>query len=105
MIQEVIGLSRLSNVIDRTENIRRVGEVCKLFADGGIVALASFIRLGRRIFRINDRLTHFFLALTKLIAIWFGIFMLNKVSSKLCVAAKESFPICFAYSHDRAEVY
>eukprot|EP00053_Salpingoeca_punica_P015544 m.143631 g.143631 ORF g.143631 m.143631 type:complete len:602 (-) comp16743_c0_seq3:1168-2973(-) len=28
---------------DRAENIRRVGEVCKLFADGGILALASFI--------------------------------------------------------------
>ncbi|EDQ90282.1 uncharacterized protein MONBRDRAFT_20656 [Monosiga brevicollis MX1] len=28
---------------DRMENIRRVGEVAKLFADGGIVALASFI--------------------------------------------------------------
>jgi hypothetical protein len=28
---------------DRTENIRRVGEVSKLFADGGIVALSSFI--------------------------------------------------------------
>ena len=28
---------------DRAENIRRVGEVAKLFADGGIVCLASFI--------------------------------------------------------------
>ncbi|EGD83518.1 bifunctional 3'-phosphoadenosine 5'-phosphosulfate synthase [Salpingoeca rosetta] len=28
---------------DRAENIRRVGEVAKLFADGGIIALASFI--------------------------------------------------------------
>jgi len=28
---------------DRNENIRRVGEVSKLFADAGIVALASFI--------------------------------------------------------------
>ena len=28
---------------DRAENIRRVGEVAKLFADGGIVSLASFI--------------------------------------------------------------
>eukprot|EP00118_Oscarella_pearsei_P009206 m.51714 g.51714 ORF g.51714 m.51714 type:complete len:153 (+) comp34158_c0_seq23:1743-2201(+) len=28
---------------DREENIRRVGEVAKLFADGGIIALASFI--------------------------------------------------------------
>eukprot|EP00049_Salpingoeca_infusionum_P017636 m.353831 g.353831 ORF g.353831 m.353831 type:complete len:608 (+) comp16840_c0_seq1:150-1973(+) len=28
---------------DRAENIRRVGEVAHLFADGGIVALASFI--------------------------------------------------------------
>lgn len=28
---------------DRAENIRRVGEVAKLFADGGIVALSSFI--------------------------------------------------------------
>lgn len=30
-------------MIDRAENIRRVGEVAKLFADGGIVSLASFI--------------------------------------------------------------
>lgn len=29
--------------LDRSENIRRVGEVAKLFADGGIIALASFI--------------------------------------------------------------
>ncbi len=28
---------------DRTENIRRVGEVAKLFADGGLIALSSFI--------------------------------------------------------------
>ncbi|MCP4759378.1 MAG: adenylyl-sulfate kinase [Planctomycetes bacterium] len=28
---------------DRAENIRRIGEVCKLFADAGVVTLASFI--------------------------------------------------------------
>jgi adenylylsulfate kinase len=28
---------------DRTENIRRIGEVAKLFADAGIVALTAFI--------------------------------------------------------------
>jgi 3'-phosphoadenosine 5'-phosphosulfate synthase len=28
---------------DREENIRRVGEVCKLFADCGVISLASFI--------------------------------------------------------------
>ena len=28
---------------DRTENIRRIGEVAKLFADSGLVCLASFI--------------------------------------------------------------
>ena len=28
---------------DREENIRRVGEVAKLFADGGVVCLTSFI--------------------------------------------------------------
>jgi len=28
---------------DRTENIRRVGEVCRLMADAGVVVLASFI--------------------------------------------------------------
>jgi 3'-phosphoadenosine 5'-phosphosulfate synthase len=28
---------------DREENIRRIGEVAKLFADGGIIALTSFI--------------------------------------------------------------
>lgn len=28
---------------DRAENIRRIGEVCKLFSDGGLVTLASFI--------------------------------------------------------------
>ena len=28
---------------DRTENIRRIGEVAKLFVDAGVVALSSFI--------------------------------------------------------------
>ena len=28
---------------DRTENIRRIGEVCKLFADSGMITLSSFI--------------------------------------------------------------
>ena len=28
---------------DRTENIRRIGEVSKLFADSGILSIASFI--------------------------------------------------------------
>ena len=28
---------------DRAENIRRIGEVAKLFADGGIITIASFI--------------------------------------------------------------
>ena len=28
---------------DRAENIRRIGEVCKLFADAGVVTLSSFI--------------------------------------------------------------
>lgn len=28
---------------DRTENIRRVGEVCRLFQDAGVVVLAAFI--------------------------------------------------------------
>ncbi len=28
---------------DRAENIRRIGEVCKLFADAGIITISSFI--------------------------------------------------------------
>ena len=28
---------------DRTENIRRIGEVAKLFADAGVIAITSFI--------------------------------------------------------------
>jgi len=28
---------------DRTENIRRVGEISKLFVDGGVIALSSFV--------------------------------------------------------------
>lgn len=28
---------------DRTENIRRIGEVCRLFSDAGVIAVASFI--------------------------------------------------------------
>lgn len=36
-------LSNRHSCTDRAENIRRVGEVSKLFADGGIVSLASFI--------------------------------------------------------------
>jgi adenylylsulfate kinase len=33
---------------DRAENIRRVGEVAKLFADAGLVCIASFISPYRR---------------------------------------------------------
>jgi adenylylsulfate kinase len=33
---------------DREENIRRIGEVAKLFADGGVITLASFISPYRR---------------------------------------------------------
>lgn len=33
---------------DRQENIRRIGEVCKLFADAGTLVLASFISPYRR---------------------------------------------------------
>ncbi len=33
---------------DRTENIRRSGEICKLFADAGLIVLASFISPYRR---------------------------------------------------------
>ena len=29
--------------MDRAENIRRVGEVAKLFVDSGVITLASFI--------------------------------------------------------------
>ena len=28
---------------DRQENIRRIGEVCKLFGDAGLIAISSFI--------------------------------------------------------------
>lgn len=31
------------SVEDRTENIRRIGEMCKLFVDAGIVSLTAFI--------------------------------------------------------------
>ncbi len=33
---------------DRTENIRRIGEVAKLFADAGLITIASFISPYRR---------------------------------------------------------
>jgi adenylylsulfate kinase len=36
------------NADDRTENIRRIGEVSKLFADAGMLAIASFISPFRR---------------------------------------------------------
>ncbi len=35
---------------DREENIRRIAEVAKLFADGGIVCLTSFISPFRKVF-------------------------------------------------------
>jgi adenylylsulfate kinase len=31
------------SAVDREENIRRIGEVAKLFADGGVIAMTSFI--------------------------------------------------------------
>ena len=33
---------------DRTENIRRIGEVAKLFTDAGVIVIASFISPYRR---------------------------------------------------------
>ena len=33
---------------DRAENIRRIGEVCKLFTDAGVIVIASFISPYRR---------------------------------------------------------
>src|SRR5438105_2508347 len=33
---------------DRTENIRRIGEVAKLFTDAGVITIASFISQYRR---------------------------------------------------------
>ncbi|HLL88065.1 MAG TPA: adenylyl-sulfate kinase [Tepidisphaeraceae bacterium] len=33
---------------DRSENVRRIGEVAKLFADAGVIAIASFISPYRR---------------------------------------------------------
>src|SRR6218665_2754300 len=35
---------------DREENIRRISEVAKLFADGGIVCLSSFISPFKKVF-------------------------------------------------------
>lgn len=29
--------------LDRQENIRRIGEVCKLFTDAGLIVLAAFV--------------------------------------------------------------
>ena len=31
------------SAVDRTENIRRIGEIAKLFVDSGVIALSSFI--------------------------------------------------------------
>ena len=42
---------------DREENIRRIGEVAKLFADGGIIAMTSFISPYRKD-RDNVRALH-----------------------------------------------
>ena len=39
---------------DREENIRRISEVAKLFADGGIVALTSFISPFARVRSYDD---------------------------------------------------
>lgn len=43
---------------DREENIRRISEVAKLFADGGIVCLSSFISPFMKVSRILMLLFH-----------------------------------------------
>ncbi len=53
---------------DRQENIRRVGEVCKLMADAGLVVLSSFIspfRVDREAVRVlltNDSFAEVFVS-------------------------------------------
>ena len=42
---------------DRNENIRRISEVAKLFADGGIVCLTSFISPYRKVGAVPGRYT------------------------------------------------
>jgi len=42
---------------DRTENIRRIGEICKLFVDTGVITLSSFVS-PYRIDRDNVRNLH-----------------------------------------------
>jgi len=37
------------SAFDRGENIRRISEVAKLFADGGVICLASFISPFRKV--------------------------------------------------------
>lgn len=49
---------------DREENIRRVSEVAKLFADGGVVCLSSFISPYTKVCsysRLFSLLSHIFL--------------------------------------------
>jgi len=42
---------------DREENIRRIAEVAKLFADGGIVCLTSFISPFRKVSSLSRSIT------------------------------------------------
>src|SRR5437016_9042712 len=45
------------SAVDREENIRRIGEVAKLFADGGVITMTSFISPYRKD-RDNVRALH-----------------------------------------------
>ena len=45
---------------DREENIRRISEVAKLFADAGIVVLTSFISPFTRVSPLNDMHSSYF---------------------------------------------
>lgn len=56
-IVSIIGLNKNLSFTpeDREENIRRISEVAKLFADAGIVVLSSFISPYARVSNIHGK--------------------------------------------------
>ena len=60
---------------DREENIRRVAEVGKLFADSGVVALCSFVSPFKKVKVVRRKATQLFYTLLKphTLTVWLAI--------------------------------
>lgn len=107
------------SLADREENIRRIGEVSKLFADAGVVCLVSFISPLRKVRFLTSRDLIFFTYShqkknwpigkqwnQKLLFAWFFLFLTPTLTEGICVIQNyENSDLCSSVKFRRWKIF